>query len=198
MRIDGFCVFAFLLLVGCGAKAVKATVEDPETTPDQTVIDMLVVESKNGSKTYRMSAPLMEHYGLAKEPFSEFTKGVLVETFSDTTKEVQSDLVADYARFDEKKEIWVVRGNVIGRNIVEDKTLYTEELFWDQKKDKIYTEKFARLVDGNSQHRGTGFESDGQFKFWTFRSTSGKMAVSPTDSTELADSTQTIEGAKTK
>lgn len=193
MRIRSLCVLLPLMLVGCGAKQVKATVEDPETTPDQTVVDLVGLESKNGSKTYRMTAPLMNHYGLAKEPFSEFTKGILVETFDDTTHSVQSDLVADYARFDEKNEIWVVRGNVVGRNIAEDKTLYTEELFWDQKKDRIYTEKFVRVVDGTSQYRGTGFESDGGFKFWTFRSTSGKMAVAPTDSTAVDSTETTVE-----
>lgn len=181
--------------VSCGERTVKPRVEDPETTPTQIAVELKSIESKNGQKSYRMSAPLMERYELAKEPFTEFRQGIKVETFNDTTRAVASDLVADYARLDEKKEIWEVRGNVVGRNIEQDKTIYTEQLFWDQRQDKIYTDKFVRVLDGKSEHRGTGFESDGGFKRWTFHNTRGVMAVNPAaDSTATADSTvQSIE-----
>ncbi|MEG1463814.1 MAG: LPS export ABC transporter periplasmic protein LptC [Mucinivorans sp.] len=181
------------LLVGCGAKAVKATVEDPETTPTQISHDLVSIESKNGSKTYRMTAPIMERYELAKEPFSEFKQGILVESFNDTTRMVESNLVADYARFNEKSEIWHVRGHVVGRNEKESRSLFTEELFWDQKTDRIYTEKYMRVIDGGSEYRGTGFESDGGFKRWSFRNSKGRMEVSPSDST-ATDSTATAGG----
>ncbi|MEG2727740.1 MAG: LPS export ABC transporter periplasmic protein LptC, partial [Mucinivorans sp.] len=183
-------IFLLFMMVGCGAKTIKATVEDPETTPTQIAHELVSVESKNGSKTYRMTTPLMERFELAKEPFSEFKQGILVETFDDTTHAVLSDLVADYARFDEKKEIWQARGNVVGRNIEDDKTLYTQELFWDQKGDRIYTDKFVRVIDGNSEYRGVGFESDGGFKRWTFRNTRGTMEVAPSDSVATDSVTQ--------
>lgn len=191
--VVGVALCAAWWSVGCGDRKVKPRVEDPETTPTQIAVDLKSIESKNGSKSYRMSTPLMERYELAKEPFAEFRQGIKVETFNDTTRAVASDLVADYARLDEKKEIWEVRGNVVGRNIEEDKSIYTEQLFWDQKQDKIYTDKFVRVVDGRSEHRGTGFESDGGFKRWTFHNTRGVMEVSPTsDSTATADSTTQI------
>lgn len=185
-------ILVFLFVAACANKNVKPRIEDPETTPTQVSVDLVSLESKNGSKTYRMTTPLMEYYELAKEPFTEFKKGLLVETFDDTTHVVESDLVADYARFDEKSQIWEVRGNVVGRSFDEDKQLFTEQLFWDQKKDKIYTDKFARVVDGKGVYRGTGFESDGKFKNWTFRSTRGTLAMADstaTDDQAAADST---------
>ena len=182
-----------VFLVACGEQKVKPRVEDPETTPTQVAVDLKSIESKNGSKSYRLSTPLMERYELAAEPFAEFRKGIKVETFNDTTRAVANTLVADYARLDEKKEVWEVRGNVVGRNLAEDKALFTEQLFWDQKQDKIYTDKYVRVVDGRNQYHGTGFESDGAFKRWTFRNTRGVMEVSPAADSTAVDSTQQVQ-----
>lgn len=181
-------LFCLVVLVGCGEKKIKPRIENPETTPTQIWYDVVSLESKNGVKSYRMTTPLMESYEQAESPFSEFTKGIMVETFNDTTRVVQSDLKADYARFNSEQEVWEVRGNVIGRNMEDDRTIITEQLFWDQKRDKIFTDKFATLIDGKSIHQGTGFEADGDLKRWIFKSTRGRLEVMTSDST-ASDST---------
>lgn len=184
-------LFCLMMLFGCGGQQVKPRIENPQTTPTQVWYDVVTLESKNGVKSYRMTTPLMESYELAVKPFSEFTKGIVVETFNDTTRVVQSDLKADYARFNNVEEVWEVRGNVVGRSIAEDRTILTEQLYWDQKRDKIFTDKFATVLDGTEIHHGTGFEADGDFKRWTFRSTRGRLKVTDRDSTDV-DSTNRV------
>lgn len=185
------------IVVGCGDKKVKPRVEDPEKEPTQVSRDLISTESRDGVRSYRMTTPVMKRYELAKEPFSEFEQGIHVETFNDTTHLVEADLVADYAHFNEKQELWEARGNVVGRNVSGDKTLYTEQLFWDQKSDRIYTDKVARVEDGKSVYVGTGFESDGAFKQWTFRSSRGQMEVkqdsTAVDTVAVAHDQQPIE-----
>lgn len=131
----------------------------------------------------------MERYELAKAPFSEFRKGIHVETFNDSTSKMESELTANYAYYDETKELWETRGNVIGRNHTGDKTLFTEQLFWDQKTDKIYSDKQVKVLDGNSIEIGNGFESDGAFNVWTFRKPMGRREMLK-DSTETADTAE--------
>lgn len=185
---------ALCFLYSCDDEVIPR-VTDPETQPTQISVNLTSIESRDGFRSYRMTTPLMERYELAKEPFSEFTKGIHVQTFNDSTSAIESELTANYARFDEIKEIWEARGNVIGRNYSGDKTLFTEQLFWDQKSDKIYSDKFVKVLDGQSTHVGIGFESDGAFNVYTFRRPQGQMEVSQ-DTTSSVDASQDSAGVE--
>lgn len=180
-----------ILVFACGTSQAPSTIQDPETTPTQVSYNHRMIESKDGKKSHRLETPILERYELAAEPFIEFKKGVKVEKFDDSVH-VEATLDADYALYNEKTEIWEARGNVVGHNIKEDKWLYTEQLFWDQKRGKIYTHKRARIIDRGSIHVGLGFESDEDFEEWSFNNTSGKMEVESQDSTVTADSTTKI------
>lgn len=167
---------ALCFLCSC-EEEITPRVKDPETQPTQISVDLVSTESRDGFRSYRMTTPLMERYELAKAPFAEFTKGIRVITYNDSTAMIESELTANYARFDEIKEVWEARGNVVGRNYSGDKTLFTEQLFWDQKADKIYSDKYVKVLDGKATHIGTGFESDGGFNVYTFRKPMGQIEM---------------------
>jgi hypothetical protein len=59
-----------------------------------------------------------------------------VHTYDDTLG-VESNLTAKQAVFFEKKILWQAKNNVVAKNR-KGEVLYTEELFWDQRK-KLYT-----------------------------------------------------------
>lgn len=182
-----FALFLAILLCSCGGEVLPRVV-DPETEPTQISVDLISIESKDGVRSFRMTTPLMKRYELAKEPSSEFPDGIHVETFNDSTALVESELTANYARLNEVTEIWEARGNVIGKAESGSRILYTEQLFWDQKTDRIYTDKWAKVIDGRGVHVGTGFESDGGFKTWTFKNPRGQMEVVQ-DTTEIEPDT---------
>ncbi len=166
-----------MMITGCGEQEAEPRVSDPNTTPTQVSINLISQESKDGTRTYKMVTPLMEYYELADEPFTEFTQGIQIETFNDSTAVIESDLIADYARSDEQKELWVARGNVVANNFSGNRTLYTEELWWDQKAKKIYSDVAVRVREGNSNHVGVGFEADEEFVRWSFKRPRGQMEV---------------------
>lgn len=177
-----------LCLSACGDKEPEPTVKDPNTTPTQISYNHRSINSIDGKRQYRMETPLLERYELAEEPFTEFRKGIKIETY-DTSLRVQSDLVADYARLNEVTELWEARGNVVAHNYTGEKggrTLFTERLYWDQKAKKIYSDTTARVIDGGSVHVGRNFEADENFETWTFHNTSGRIEV---DAATLRDST---------
>ena len=129
----------------------------------------------------------------------EFRRGIKVETF-DSALRVESDLVADYARLNEVTDLWEARGNVVAHNYKGEKggrTLYTERLYWDQKKKKIYSDTTARVVDGNSVHVGSNFEADESFETWSFHNTSGKIEVDASAMRDTAAGPQTPVAADT-
>ncbi len=188
-------LFCVALFVGCANSEAEPRIKDPNSEPTQISYNLTSIESKNGNRTYRMQTPLMERYELADEPFTEFTKGIKVETFNDTTFVVESDLIADYAHYYENKQVWEARGNVVAHNYSGDKTLYTEQLFWNEKEDKIYSDKMVRVKDGRDSHIGTGFESDGGFNRYTFRNSRGIKEFKQ-DTTSSVDTISVDSGAK--
>lgn len=177
-----------LFLSSCGKKEPEPTVKDPETTPTQVSHNHRIINSVDGQRQYRMETPLLERYELAAEPFMEFREGIKIETF-DSLLQVESDLVADYARLNEVTDLWEARGNVVAHNYTGEKggrTLFTERLYWDQKKKKIYSDTIARVIDGGSVHVGSNFEADESFETWSFHNTTGKIEV---DASTLRDTT---------
>lgn len=189
-----FSAASILFFARCGNNEPEPTVDDPETTPTQISYNHRRINSINGQRRYRMETPLLERYELAKEPFMEFREGIKVETF-DTALQVESDIVADYARFNETKQLWEARGNVVAHSYEggkETRTLMTERLFWDQTAKKIYSDTTAKVIDGGSVHVGRNFEADENFERWSFRNTVGQIevdaaAVRDTSSTTSAD-----------
>lgn len=175
-----------LFLVSCGAEEPEATVEDPETTPTQISHDHRIINSVDGSRLYRMETPLLERYELAEEPFMEFREGIKVETF-DSLLNIESDIVADYAILNEVTKLWEARGNVIVNNYTGDgRTLLTERLYWDEEKEKIYSDTTSKVIDGSSMHVGQNFEADDSFETWSFHKTVGKIEV---DASSMRDTT---------
>lgn len=195
-RIEGlrctFCVITLstviLMLSSCGDAPVASTIVDPETTPTMISHNHRIIESKDGKRSYRFETPLLERFEQAREPYMEFRKGVKIETFADSIT-IESDVVADYAIFNETTQIWQAKGNVVARNLKDDKQLFTEELFWNRKLKKIYTDKLAKVIDGENTHIGNGFEADEDFKSWTFRKGRGQIEFETAKDSTQTDST---------
>lgn len=188
-----FTLLLTIYLYSCGDATPLPRVTDPEKEPTQISINLVSIESRDGKRSFRMTTPVMKRFELAKEPFSEFPDGIHVETFNDTTNLVESELTANYARFDENKKIWEAKGNVVGKSENGKRILYTEQLFWDQKIDRIYTDKNAKVIDDRGTHFGLGFNSDGGFKTWNFKNPRGRTEFEQ-DTTTTQSDTITLEG----
>ena len=65
----------------------------------------------------------------------------------------------DTAYFYNKKEVWKLIGNVKIENLNGER-FNTELLYWDQKKEKIYSDKYIRIEQPDRVITGWGFESN--------------------------------------
>ena len=163
-----------LLSLSCKKEKARGNV-NPETLITMQSEDLSMTVSKNGLKSYHFTTPLMQQYGLAAEPYTKYPDGVFVQTFQDSTEVVESTLRADEAINYEKRDLWMASGHVVASG--SGNTLYTEQLFWDAKTDRVYSNVRVKVVDKDGEHYGEGFESDKDLKSWMFRDYEGTIAV---------------------
>lgn len=187
-----------ILLFSCGQQA-EADPEAEETMMTEYSENLSVVMSQNGRKSYHFVTPLLEGYTLAKEPYREFRKGIKITTYQDDSlSTVDAVLTANYAIHYEERDLWEARGNVEIRKS-DGTELYTQQLFWNVRTKRIYSNVDTKIVQPGNRGAGVGegFESDDQFKDWRFRRSKVRMEVDvksrePADSTAAADSSRRV------
>ena len=152
-------VSATVLLCSCESK-IDTIIISAEilSLPSYTVKDFNTVFTDSGKVQMIMSAPIMETYGNANYPYSEFKSGMKI-LFHDGHKEPVAIASSKYARFDDKENLWELDDSVVIVNESGDK-LETEQLFWNRDKDLIYTDRFVKITNEDQTVMGTGFESD--------------------------------------
>jgi LPS export ABC transporter protein LptC len=111
---------------------------------------------------------------VAKPPFIDM-KGLKVEFFNDSTQ-VESTVNARYGRYYEQKQNVLLRDSVIIVNRKGEK-LETEELVWNQKISKVYTEKFVRITTPTQVMYGDGMEANQDFSWYQITNLKGIFQV---------------------
>jgi LPS export ABC transporter protein LptC len=150
--------------------------------------NLAILMSENGRRSYFFETALLEGYTMAADPYREFRKGIRITTYkSDSLTTVNAVLTANYAIYYEKRELWEAKGDVVVDK-ADGTKLYTQQLFWNSKTGRIYSNVDSKIVKGTDVFMGEGFESDEELKDWRFRRMSGKMLVNM-EPTENPDST---------
>lgn len=157
LRITLFLVYA-LVVLSCERKPDLIRKSEILSLPSMTVRNGVTWFSDSGRLQLRLQAPLMTSYSNVDEPYSEFAEGIYV-IFYEGKKDSIGYASSKYARFTDKKRLWELRDSVVLVNGSNDR-LETEQLFWDQDKDQIYSERFVKIINDDQIIMGTGFESD--------------------------------------
>ncbi len=183
-----------ILLFSCGGNEADSEGVNNETLMTERSEHLTILMSENGRRSYYFKTPLLEGYTLAADPYREFRKGIHIITYqNDSLTTVNATLVANYAIYYEKRELWEAKGDVVVEK-ADGTKLYTQQLFWNSKTGRIYSNVDSKIVKGSDVFMGEGFESDEELKEWRFRRMSGKMLVNM-EPTEKPDSSAT---SKTK
>lgn len=157
---------------------------NPETVITMKSGDLTMTVSRNGLKSYRFTTPSLQQYDLASDPYTKYPEGIYVETFQDSTEVVESTIRSDEAIYYQKRKLWMASGNVVATG--SGNTLYTEQLFWDEKTDRVFSNVKVRVVDQDGEHLGEGFESDVSFETWVMRDYEGTLVLDTTPNEEGA------------
>jgi len=105
-------------------------------------------------------SPKMFDYSNRDFPFSEFTEGINLELYDEENN--KSVVVADYAISYTKTDLIDLQGNVRLTTHNKD-TLFAEQLYYDQDKEWIFTNKPVTFRTGLDLIHGNGFDSDSKF-----------------------------------
>lgn len=151
-------LLGILLLVSCEKKINTVKNSDILILPVITGKNFQTIFDDSGKVQLIMSAPVMETYKNTDEPYTEFKSGLKID-FYDRHKDPIASATSNYAKHYDKKNLWELKDSVVVINEANEK-LETEQLFWDEDKDLVYTDRFVKITREDQTIMGTGFESD--------------------------------------
>ena len=150
------------VVFSCKGKLGEAQVLNLDETPTQIVENMFISQTENSDLQMRAEAPLMERYERDTLSYELFPKGFFVYGYTDAGL-LETKIVADNARhlkYKDGRESWEAFGNVVVKNLINQETMETDTLYWDQENERIYTHCYVRLYSPDGFAQGYGMESD--------------------------------------
>ncbi len=165
------------MLFSCAEPEAVRDASADETVRTEYSENLSITMSRNGQRSYLFETPLVEGYTLAREPYREFRRGIAITTFlDDSLSTVDAVLRANYAIYYPEREVWEAKGDVSVEKH-DGKKLYTQQLFWNARTRKIYSNVDSKFVHARGVSRGEGFEADEDFKDWRFRRQRSRFEV---------------------
>lgn len=150
-------LIAGVFLVSCENKIPIIPKSDLLTLPTTSAKDFRTMMTDSGKVQLIISSALLEKYDKADPPYAEFREGIKVEVFNGKDHP-QGTVTSKYAKCTDNN-LWELRDSVVVVN-EKNERLETELLFWDQEKDRIYTDRFVKITNEDIISQGIGFESD--------------------------------------
>ncbi len=169
-------LITILLIPGCENDIEKINLMNTSTDyPDVTGEEIEVLYSDSAKVKVKMLAPELKQYNRAERPYSEFPQGMRVIFYNDSL-EIESEITANYAIYYNDEKLWHAKGNVVAENYKTGERLDTEELFWDEEKEEIYSETYTRIVNENGTFYGqNGFQSNQSMTEYTLIGSKGTV-----------------------
>ena len=167
----------FVLFPACSGKGknLAEAVSENDTLPSMRSLGVSTLISDSGITRYKVEAEEWLIYDKKNPPYWAFEKGVYLEKF-DTLFRIEASIKADTAYYHEKKKLWELKGNVRIMSLRGDK-FQTDLLFWDEKKEKVYSDKFIQIEQDDKMIRGYGFESNQDLTEYEIKNTTGIFTI---------------------
>ncbi|MCF8253063.1 MAG: LPS export ABC transporter periplasmic protein LptC [Bacteroidia bacterium] len=167
------------LLISCGNKETELVKISSNTKelPIEIGDNVTINYTDSGMLKAKLFAPILERYTSETRMETEMTEGITAY-FYNSSGQVTSYIKSKYALRNEKERTITARNDV---NVINNKgdTLRTEELIWDEKTDRIYSQKFVRITSPDKIIMGTGLESNTEFSKFRVLNITGIISLNP-------------------
>lgn len=151
-----------LLLVAVGCKEEKkvdvAAGLNPEKMATMTTKNVSTLISDSGVIQYKIVSPLWRVYDQIDTPYWIFPEGLYLQKY-DRAFNVIATVAADSARYFKDRKLWKLMGRVELTKAPKD-LFQSEELYWDQTSNKIYSDSFIHIETATHVLEGIGFISN--------------------------------------
>ena len=129
--------------------------------------------SDSGVMKYRIVTEKWEVNEVRNPSRWMFERGLFLEQF-DERFHVQAYIQCDTAYYYDKNKVWELRGRVRIRTL-DGVRFSSEELFWDQNRHELYSNKFSRVVSPDRELQGAYFRSDERMTHYFISNTKGSF-----------------------
>ncbi len=194
MASVAMCVIIFMAACSSNKTEVAEGYENVDSLPSLYTRDVNTLISDSGVTRYRIEAPVWYMYESEsmENPYWYFPEGLYVEQF-DTTFATETMIKGDTAIYYKKEQLWRLDRNVHIEN-VEGRQFDTHQLYWNQKKRRIYSDSAIRITTGEEVIEGVGFESNEQITKYTILRVTGIFTVER-DTTQVTSDTTAVDSA---
>ena len=183
----------FVIFPACSGKNknLAEAISENDTLPSMYSLGVTTLISDSGITRYKIVAEEWAIFDKKNPPYWSFEKGVYLEKF-DTLFRIDASIKADTAYYYEKKKLWELKGNVQILSQRGDK-FQTELLFWDEKKEKVYSDKYIQIEQEDKIIRGYGFESNQDLTEYEIKNSTGVFTVEDTAPAPQVQPTDSIQ-----
>ncbi len=150
--------------------------DNTDTVPGEFIIDAEIIYSELGDVKILLKSPYVINTHKDEKECLEMPNGFYVEFFDDSLN-IETTISANYGINYTKEKIMEAKGNVIVISYKNNERLYTEELIWDQRKRKIFSDVFVKIKTDDKILYGEGFEADENFKSRKIKKVSGELNI---------------------
>ena len=166
------------LLSACGRKKNPVTdaITNRDSVPVMTTRDVSTYISDSGVVRYKILADEGRVYDRLDPTRWTFEEGIYLEKFNNDLS-IEATIVADTAYYYDQQELWELRGNVHIEN-EQDEQFDTQQLYWNQKTKKVYSDLYIRIRQQKRIITGIGFTSNQEFTNYTIKQTQGIFPIS--------------------
>lgn len=137
--------------------------------------DVTIIYSKEGDVKARLKTKTFQHIQNTSVPYIEMKNGLQVDFFTDGLQP-QSTLTAKYGKYFEGTGNVLVRDSVVVSNYRHEQ-LNTEELIWNEKLQKFYTQQFVKITTPTQIIYGNGLESNQNFTQYKITNIKGMIGI---------------------
>jgi LPS export ABC transporter protein LptC len=153
-----------------------------DKTPQMIEENASIFYNDSAKTKFHLTAPRIENYDKGADPYMVFPKGVSID-FYDDSNNVNGHLDAEYAIRHINTRLMEADNNVRVVNRKGEK-LNTEQLFWDENKRKIYSNKYVTIQTAKQIIYGDGLISNEDFTQYKITNIRGTIQLdSPEDNT---------------
>ncbi len=160
-------------IFSCENKSDEITEIQEYTGPIREGRNLVIYRSDSAIVTLKMTTPRILDFGSGDQ---EFPEGFFLE-FYDKKGNPTSSLKADYCYYTKKDDLYKATGNVVVQDQETNDRLDTEELFWNRKKEEVFTDKFVRIEKDGELHVGDGLEAKQDFSYWKILNSKGTITL---------------------
>lgn len=147
----------------------------PDTLPAESIKNVEIRYYDSGQLKVFLRAPVLYAY-YGSENKMIFPQGLEV-LFLNSQGQTTGTLTAGYGLNMMDDKVLKVRNHVVIVNNEQQETLETEELNWDQRRQRIYTEAHVKIKTPDKLILGQGLEADEKLKRRTLRNVTGEFQV---------------------